>query len=111
MLIELLLAISFGLFLALLMWILFVRNEQVRCFRYRLIREEVELTNRLMWVDTSVTEEKLNSKDKTVMREVVSKLLSRWSSLPSYNQMMFQFWIPLSRWERSLSDFYGEYDI
>jgi len=71
-----------------LFYIFLIRSQQVASFRIRYLREESDFLIRTMWID-----------DK-------GGIFARFDSLPSFDVMVWKFWIPVKRFYQSLSLFY-----
>ena len=71
-----------------LFYIFFIRFPQVASFRISYLREESNFLMRTMWID-----------DK-------GGIFARFDALPSFNLMIWKFWIPMRKFDRPLSVFY-----
>jgi hypothetical protein len=71
-----------------LFYIFLIRSQQVASFRIRYLREESDFLMRTMWIDDE------------------GGIFARFDSLPSFDVMVWKFWIPVKMFYQSLSLFY-----
>lgn len=81
--------IALLIIMLLITYFLVYRNFKVYNFRVRLLHEESN------YLQEHLAEINLNN-----------GIFRRFKALPSYDSMMFKFWIPFKKYTRDLSEFY-----
>jgi len=80
--------ILFVLLMLFLFYIFLIRSQEISSFRINYLREESDFLMRTMWID-----------DK-------GGVFARFDALPSFDVMVWKFWIPAKKFYQSLSVFY-----
>lgn len=81
-------AVVFGIVIFFLLYIFLFRCQQIASFRINYLREESDFLMRTMWID-----------DK-------GGVFARFDALPSFDSMVWKFWIPVQKFYQPLSEFY-----